>query len=62
MAASAKGTEAECNHINIGTAETKSCMLVELHNPTRLNGADCIQQETDVSKVDMEYLILLLDV
>ncbi len=35
---------------------------VELHNPTRLDGVNCIEQEPDVGEVDIDYLILSLDV
>jgi hypothetical protein len=34
--------EAERNHIDSGAAEPKSCIPVELHHPSGLNGPNCI--------------------
>ncbi len=37
-----KGAEAERNHLDIGAAEPKSCIPVELHHPSGLDGPNCI--------------------
>jgi hypothetical protein len=57
-----KGAEVKRNHIDIGAAEPKSCIPVELHHPFLLDGSKCIQQEPNAGEVDVNKLSLSLDV
>ena len=51
-----------CYHIDICTAETESSVPVELHNPSRLDGPDGIEQQPWWGEIDENKLPLLLDV
>ncbi len=51
-----KGAEAERNHIDIGAAETKSRIPVELHHPSGLDGPNSIYQEPYAGEVDVYHL------
>ena len=59
---STERTEAKCNHVHIGATEPEGGIPVELHNPSRLDGADSIEEEPDICKVDLDELPFLPDI
>ena len=50
---STEGAEVESHHVDIGVAEPKRGIPVELYRPARLDGSNGIQQEPSIGEVDV---------